>query len=315
MIPNFEEMGKHFDKYYNDDNFIKCRKKDEIVEIVKFATLNYEQFSTFVNNLAKSHSKTEIFEIMQHIKITPENLIHFTYEILELLGRILEIPLIISIHDILKQAKQIIPVPIKKQQKIEKQNSNIQKQAPETKSKETKNENIVKESRLDELKTIRKSNFDKIYDLLVKCANEDDIDTIKYAVAKHYCKSNQKFSGDSMILHAARNSNVKLMKYLHQFGADIQSRNEGITVLHLLSISNNVDGVKYSIKYIDVNDQENSNGFTPLHCAAANNSIDVCSLLFGIDKVDKKRLDSNGRTALDLAEEFHHPEIVKILKS
>ena len=62
-----------------------------------------------------------------------------------------------------------------------------------------------------------------------------------------------------------------------------------------------------------VNPADN-HGWTPLHDAAFNGYLDVCSLI--IDNVDNKHpVDNSGKTPKNLADEFKHVEVSKLFES
>ena len=99
---------------------------------------------------------------------------------------------------------------------------------------------------------------------------------------------------------------------------DINYRNEKTNPpLIVATGSNNIYAVTLLLKFpqIDVNVHSISwPGFTPLHYAAQNGSVEIAKLLLSMPGIDKKVKSTNEKTPLAVAEDNNKKEIIKLLK-
>lgn len=171
-------------------------------------------------------------------------------------------------------------------------------------------------TQIEELNKCRKDrkDFPKIYKILDSCVKDNNKDAVRHCIQGNYHEIRDE-NGNNMILWAAYNANLPLVKLLHECGADIRSRaRDGYTVLHSFSHSNCVDGVKYSMQYIDVNDCDNIYKWTPLFDAAIVGSIDVCEFLCQLSAVKKNQKNSDGITPLKMAMICRRNKTAEVLK-
>ena len=157
-----------------------------------------------------------------------------------------------------------------------------------------------------------KDNFNHIYEIIEKASNEGDISAIKYSVDEKYsdvCNEN----GYNMICEAAWRNNLCLVKHLFNNGADMRSRNIAKqTILHSFSLRGNLAGVKFALKYIDINEKTNCDN-TPLDFAIFFNQADVCEYLSSQPNIDKNAKNYCGKTPLQFAKDFNKQNIIEIL--
>ncbi|EAY07993.1 hypothetical protein TVAG_333180 [Trichomonas vaginalis G3] len=165
------------------------------------------------------------------------------------------------------------------------------------------------------LRNLRKTkdDFEQIYKILETASNEGDLSTIKFAVDEKYCDVCDQY-GYNMILEAAWQNNLNLVKHLFNHGADIRSRtNDKWTVLHLFCCFGNLEGVKFALNYIDINDK-NIDNETPFHAAIIYNHADICQFLISQPNIDKNAKSKDNETFLQYAIHHNKQNIVDILR-
>ncbi len=122
------------------------------------------------------------------------------------------------------------------------------------------------------------------------------------------------YYGNTPITFAIKNGSLKMVKILHEKGANIQYRtNLGENYLHFAAAQNKVDIAEYLIHCgIDINSTKNG-GLTPLHIAAITGSSDVVKLL--VQKGANLDLKSkDGGTPLHFADAARNDEIAELLR-
>ena len=99
-------------------------------------------------------------------------------------------------------------------------------------------------------------------------------------------------------------------------GVDIDRRHNDLTMMHQACEYGFLDIVKFFVKKnIDVNVEadEDSDGVTPLICAAVNNHLDVAKYLLEATSADIEKGDKQGFTALTYACFKSHLKMVQLL--
>jgi uncharacterized protein len=111
--------------------------------------------------------------------------------------------------------------------------------------------------------------------------------------------------------------NIEIAKYLLGKGADVNAasqNNQRVTPLHAAAASQSVAITQMLLQHgADANARQNG-GFTPLHSAAQNGQIDLIKLLLEHGAQPDVKAD-DGKTPLDLAEEYNHSEAANLIKS
>ncbi|EAX90556.1 hypothetical protein TVAG_408110 [Trichomonas vaginalis G3] len=155
--------------------------------------------------------------------------------------------------------------------------------------------------------------YNQIYEVLEKASKEEDLLTIKFAVDEKY--SNVRRNNErNMILEAAYKDNLCLVKDLFNQGADIRSRNiYNKTILHLFCEIGNLEGVKFALNYIDINDATFRNR-TPLYFAIDNNHADICEFLSSQPNINKNVKNKDNETPLQFAIRLQRENIIEILR-
>ncbi|EAY11148.1 hypothetical protein TVAG_498420 [Trichomonas vaginalis G3] len=169
------------------------------------------------------------------------------------------------------------------------------------------------------LKSLRKTgdNFYQIYSVLSDASDasdEGDFSTIEFAVDEKYTEIKDSSFDINIIFVAAANNNLCLIKYLAAHGVDIRSSsNKQISILQQFCEKGNLEGVKFALKHIDINDR-NCFGETPLFEAIEYNHADICEFLCSQPNIDKYAKNNGNETALQYAIRLKREPIVEILR-
>lgn len=118
-------------------------------------------------------------------------------------------------------------------------------------------------------------------------------------------------AGDTALMMASLNGDVRIMEDLVQAGAQINQ--EGWTPLHYAAFEGKSDAARYLLAKGADKNAVAPNGYTPLMIAARNGKADVAKLLLYEDPDVNFRTDS-GLTALRIANERGMTELVDLLK-
>jgi ankyrin repeat protein len=158
-------------------------------------------------------------------------------------------------------------------------------------------------------------NYFSPYDgttLLMIAASNGNMEIIKYLVEEGVDINAKNYRGANVLMFIA-NKDMDVFKYLIENGADIYNKtNDGMTLL--MAFSDNFEIINYLLeKGQDVNDKR-SDGYTVLMFASMNGSLEIVKYL--IEKgADINDVEVSGKNALILAEEYNQYEIADYLKS
>jgi ankyrin repeat protein len=123
--------------------------------------------------------------------------------------------------------------------------------------------------------------------------------------------------GQNTALHTSATHGTTLLPLLIQAGAKYLRDADGELPIHDAARCGNVESVKLLIEAgCDARSKDISGldgGFTPLHCAALNNQVDVISYLLSLEKVKVDARDRNGKSAFMISAEQGHLESFKLL--
>lgn len=144
------------------------------------------------------------------------------------------------------------------------------------------------------------------------------------AAAEEVLKTNpeavrwQKFgglsSGETAFIQSAGRSETDMMALLLKYGADVnQTDKSGWTALNNVCLSGKADHAEFLIRNGADMEIANASGDTPLINAVKNDHWSCADLLV-IAGADVSRKDSNGHSAVDLAEKMGNKDIVKVIR-
>ena len=123
-------------------------------------------------------------------------------------------------------------------------------------------------------------------------------------------------NGFTALHYAAFRGNIKVIKLLISYGADLNIKNDnGLNVMHLASQGNQTSAIVYFFEYhgfqLDCTDYANS---TPLHWASYSGSCEAFDYLIS-QGVDLNAIDKDGSTPLHLAAISEKKKIIsKLIK-
>ena len=149
-------------------------------------------------------------------------------------------------------------------------------------------------------------------------ASQGSLSIVQYLIEEQKCEMECKDHHNETPLHEAiKGGRFDIMKYLIGKGCDpTRGGKSGGTALHHACKHGRIEEVKYLIadNNLAIDSPCDNSGASPLHVAAVNGRLAVVKLLVEtfLCKVDVQ--NSNGQTALELAQKKHENEIVSYLK-
>ena len=137
-------------------------------------------------------------------------------------------------------------------------------------------------------------------------------------ITAHSPKSHEKGAADSDLLKCVREYGDKGMEPIEAAlaaGADINAADKlGFTALHLAIKSKNTALAAKLLEMEGINlDAKTKKGFAPIHMAAWKGDLNLVQKLI-TKGCDLKSKDTAGRNVWGVAHDFHHEEILELLK-
>ena len=122
--------------------------------------------------------------------------------------------------------------------------------------------------------------------------------------------------GNTALHNAAAKGHTETVKLLldHHADVNVRSTGRGITALHNAAWYGHTETVKLLLDHhADVNVRRTDKGSTALHNAAWQGHTEIVKLLL-VNKADMNACTADGSKPIDLAQENHHEDIVKLLE-
>lgn len=276
ITPNWKAIATNIEKYIDDEAFYNARSVAEIMKILDIATLSADQFCTCIINLSYHHDNDTMLEILKHIHVDKINNDKEQQSILQILSRVIKIPIFQSIQNYDSSRKQ-----------ASEQNKKGSKSPQHNES----NKNIVKMNKIyHQYKTYPRENelkyFDEMYSVFKVIVQENDVEACQYAITHEYhlIIASKNDTLHSIFTLSGYYNEFCLTKFLIDNGADPYIRDGDLqTILHMYCENNNLIAVNYLVsnKLIDVNATDRSNQ-TPLEIAVQRRYVYVCRYLLSI---------------------------------
>ncbi|EAY10148.1 hypothetical protein TVAG_088630 [Trichomonas vaginalis G3] len=292
MTIDYKYYADRIDEWINDRTFYDLRTTDQICCILDNTSLGINYFFEIVKNVHEFFTSDDMFKILQHVHIDFGSEFSNITKVLEFLSKVLNFQFLSDIKAFIQINHDSFTPPQK----------NIQ-------NKITNNNTIM-------LRSLRKAeqNHLKIYEILENAAAQGDEQTIKVSVDENYSEVRQPEFGYNMILQAAQKGNFNLVKLLCKHGADALVRgNFSSTILHNFCSCGCLEGVKYAIVFIDVNDLDNYDN-TPLHIAAIWNKPEICEFLCKQPTIKKNAKNQGNKTPLGEAIKRYNNQAIDVLR-
>lgn len=333
MTKHFQSLGKQVDKWFNDNGFIETHTKFQICTTLEYTKLSVDQFCEFFKRISEYFDEKDTYEMMQHAHINFDEDKANYYRVLESISQLLKFKLLSDIITFLqtdtkpesqqdsKELPSSTPItsntqppqltPVSPPKSTPPPQPQTQPQPATVKS--------IEETENNKLQLIKCGNknpdFSKLYKILERAADQGDEATIKFAVDEKYTEMRFEFgNGRDVVLQAALNGNLHLIQMLNKFGANMKTKDkEFYTILHLFCLKGNLEGVIWSVDYVDINGKKNDQ-WTPLHIAACTNNAKICEFLLSLPNIEKNALNNHKKTPLDVATAEHCKEAIKVLK-
>ncbi|EAY22260.1 hypothetical protein TVAG_094350 [Trichomonas vaginalis G3] len=286
-----EHYSQHIDEWCNDSSFINKKTVDELCIILDHCQFTSKQFKQLFTIIKASCSIDESLSLMKHSKILNHNDPNESKLILEYVSKFFDIPLIYEVcNDIIYTYKF----------------QNRIKNAPTATNTDSSNRNPQKVATSDEntaaLRSIPKNaaHFLNIYEILQKTSNENDEYTIKVAVDEKYTEVKSGGIGAYPLLYAALSQENNLVFTLVKYGADPTVKTDYLdSLLHIFVTKNNLEGLKFAIKYVDVNSQD-VEGSTPLHIAYRYGFVHIADFLLEQPGLNPNIMNQKGETPINI---------------
>ena len=147
--------------------------------------------------------------------------------------------------------------------------------------------------------------------------NKGHVDSVR-SLLQHGCHSSlQDSEGDTPLHDAISKNRDDMTSLLLKHGADISlSNNAGFNCVQHASLRGNLSSLQLMLLNISrpwIVDEKKDDGYTALHLACLNNHIKVVKCLVEFGKANPDLLNVNQQSALHLAVERRHEDIVETL--
>ena len=121
--------------------------------------------------------------------------------------------------------------------------------------------------------------------------------------------------GNTPLCVAAHNGHLNIVQFLVDKGADINIKsNQGFAPLYVAAHNGHLNIVQFLVdKGADINIKSNQ-GFAPLYVAAHNGHLNIVQFLVDRGAITTFINNTNGKTALDIAREQNHTDIIRLLE-
>ena len=157
------------------------------------------------------------------------------------------------------------------------------------------------------------SKFHDVYNTIKEASDQRDLATILY-----YQEITKKIAGPKIkydvFLSSASRGNIQLTKEFVECGANkFAVTSEGETLIHIFTRNQNLEAVKYFMKYdYDIN-KKDKNGNTPLHLAVLNADFNTCEYLCNLSDIKGYIRNKYNETPRDIAKRKGYNNIESIL--
>ena len=183
----------------------------------------------------------------------------------------------------------------------------VKKETVEEAAKRLSTSSAIEESRCDVIKYLLDNKKININQVIIG----GSADVARGMRPNHYLRADEPAPGDTMLMHAVRLKNYKVVEFLLEQGANVNALNQfNMSALHIAVQLNDINLCKMLLNNNTVINKKNILEETPLLTAVRNNSMPVIKLLLsGKASVPEK---AGGKLLVELIER-NNIEMAKIL--
>lgn len=312
MTIDLQYYSQRIDEWYDNKEFYELRTAEQLGQLLELCELDIKKFSKMSKHINKCFDDSAKLEIIQHAKLTYGTRMSNVFTLIEIISKLLNI-------NILREAITLIKTRYTETQDSKQQNISGEESSPKAqKSSQKALQSRTSEENLQNLKRLTKvpENVPIFYEILQDAVAEGDEVSIKYAVEDGICDIRHSSNlHPNLVLISASQGNLALVELLHKFGADIQCKDDfDHNILHKFAQTSSLEGVKFALKFIDVN-SKTATGLTALHIAALNEQPEICEYLLSLPETLKNEKDYEDATPLACALIRENYKVVDILRN
>lgn len=276
------DLNKNIDELLRNSELFDIAHKEDLIHILDANDLKTAQAIHLMGNLTNKYQESDIINILKHITIDFTDDIKQICTLLNIISKKLGIALFAALSTYLNKPSN----------PSNDRATNLDDNVDVLDFQMTEDINLLQKYKPEP------SNFAQIYKILENAAKNDDNNTFCFVTHNEYIKIRDEFE-DNLLLKAADLDNLQLVKKLIDNHADPTVTNKALmNILHYFCRNDNAKAVKELSAYSSLVNAKEYQGFTPLHYACSNGSMDTVKALCSIKGINLNEKDNYGNTPL-----------------
>ncbi|EAX95928.1 hypothetical protein TVAG_360890 [Trichomonas vaginalis G3] len=345
LVQNFEYIAAHIKDYIDEDKLFSTFETDDIKEILKYATLNANDFNTLMKQSHSTIKANKLYVCARDTKVSIQNY-EDVVSVLKSVKKYMKIRILNGVINFLKQTQKENSDSAAKIQQLQTELSTVQNQKQKsdqeleslkTQLNQTKEDNTRLKKDLQDIET----KFNQITKQINQMPQQtNQINQQTNQMPQQTNQMPQQTNQDAEILKKImefKNSDkfYDIYKFFDELSSQgnqkmiLKAYQEGLwkktspklgkfddenNIFHYASESGNLRLVKYLIQCGCDKEIKSKWQFTPLIYASREGRLDVVKYLISIG-ANKDAKDYEGKTSLIWATIFNRLEVVKYLLS